>query len=193
VEEALTPFGIAGHSSRLVSRCERAFVKCVNIGNVEDYPTPPGPASFSKAQAFSRCSNQRKTAFLQRPTCPIQRRSNPCGCLARTAPQHSYRTPRFGKGWARTNRGGACKVSSRDLGGQQSDLLRESAGRCVIGRARLRFGRARAKTEEPMKKEIWQENKERYFEWNPIEGLAAKFTWAAIGAAAAVVAMYLLR
>jgi hypothetical protein len=44
-----------------------------------------------------------------------------------------------------------------------------------------------------MKKEIWQENKERYFEWNPIEGIVAKVTWAAIGAAVAVVAMYLLR
>lgn len=44
-----------------------------------------------------------------------------------------------------------------------------------------------------MKKDIWQENKERYFEWNPIENLGAKFAWAAIGAAVAVVAMYLLR
>jgi hypothetical protein len=43
-----------------------------------------------------------------------------------------------------------------------------------------------------MKKDIWQENEERYFEWNPIESLGAKFTWAAIGAAVAVVAMYLL-
>src|SRR5438477_12983266 len=34
VEEALTPFGIAGHSSWLVSRCERSVVKCVNIGNI---------------------------------------------------------------------------------------------------------------------------------------------------------------
>jgi len=50
----------------------------------------------------------------------------------------------------------------------------------------------REQTEEPMKKDIWQENKERYFEWNPIESLGAKFTWAAIGAAVAVVAMYLL-
>ena len=48
VEEALTPFGITGHSSRLVSRCERAFVKCVNIGDVEDDPTPLGPASFGR-------------------------------------------------------------------------------------------------------------------------------------------------
>src|ERR1700726_3375892 len=37
VEEALTPFGIVGHGSWLVSRCERTVVKCVNIGNVEDY------------------------------------------------------------------------------------------------------------------------------------------------------------
>src|SRR6267154_3479924 len=44
VEEALTPFGIARRGSRLVSRCECTVVKCVNIGNVEDYPAPPGPA-----------------------------------------------------------------------------------------------------------------------------------------------------
>jgi AmmeMemoRadiSam system radical SAM enzyme len=42
-----------------------------------------------------------------------RRRSIPAGC------------PGFGKEWARTNRGGACKVSSRDLGGQQSDLLHD--------------------------------------------------------------------
>jgi hypothetical protein len=44
VEEALTPFGIAGHGSWLVSRCECTVVKCVNIGNVKDYPPPSGPA-----------------------------------------------------------------------------------------------------------------------------------------------------
>jgi len=48
VAEALTPFGIAGHSRWLVSLCERAFVKCVSIGDVEDDPTPPGPASFGR-------------------------------------------------------------------------------------------------------------------------------------------------
>src|ERR1700675_168567 len=48
VEEALTPFGIAGHGSRLVSRGERTVVKCVNIGNVEDYPPPPGPAPLGR-------------------------------------------------------------------------------------------------------------------------------------------------
>src|SRR5258705_8575307 len=48
VEEALTPFSIAGHGSRLVARCERAVVKCVNIGNVEDYPPPPGPAPLGR-------------------------------------------------------------------------------------------------------------------------------------------------
>jgi hypothetical protein len=48
VEEALTPFGIAGHGSRLVSRCERTVVKCVNIGNVEDYAPPPGPVSLGR-------------------------------------------------------------------------------------------------------------------------------------------------
>jgi hypothetical protein len=46
VEEALTPFGIVGHGNWLVSRCKCAVVKCVNIGNVEDYPPPPGPAPF---------------------------------------------------------------------------------------------------------------------------------------------------
>jgi hypothetical protein len=67
--------------------------------------------------------------------------------------------------------------------------------RCVTGRQRSAevFGRARTQAEAPMKKDIWQENKERYFEWNPIESLAAKFAWAAIGAAVAVVAMYLIR
>jgi hypothetical protein len=37
MEEALTPFGIVVHGSWLVSRCKRTVVKCVNIGNVEDY------------------------------------------------------------------------------------------------------------------------------------------------------------
>lgn len=40
VEEALTPFGVAGRGSWLESRYERTVVKCVNIGNVEDYPPP---------------------------------------------------------------------------------------------------------------------------------------------------------
>src|ERR1700716_2074620 len=48
VEEALTPFGVVGHGSRLVSRCERTVVKCVNIGNVEDHPPPPGPAPLGR-------------------------------------------------------------------------------------------------------------------------------------------------
>src|ERR1700731_2981531 len=48
VEEALTPFGVAGHGSWLVSRSERTVVKCVNIGNVEDYPPPPGPAPLGR-------------------------------------------------------------------------------------------------------------------------------------------------
>jgi hypothetical protein len=59
------------------------------------------------------------------------------------------------------------------------------------GRAQVWEGES--KTEEPMKKDIWQENKERYFEWNPIESLGAKFTWAAIGAAVALAAVSLLR
>src|ERR1700730_10262758 len=48
MEEALTPLGIAGHGGWLVSRCERTVVKCVNIGNVEDYPPPRGPAPLGR-------------------------------------------------------------------------------------------------------------------------------------------------
>ena len=48
VEEALTPFGVAGHGSWLESRYERTVVKCVNIRNVEDYPPPPGPAPLGR-------------------------------------------------------------------------------------------------------------------------------------------------
>jgi hypothetical protein len=48
VEESLTPFGVVGHGSWLVSRCERTVVECVNIGNVEDYPPPPGPAPLGR-------------------------------------------------------------------------------------------------------------------------------------------------
>src|ERR1700731_2946430 len=48
VEEALTPFGIAGHRSRVVSRCERTVVKCVNIGDVENYASPPKPAPIGR-------------------------------------------------------------------------------------------------------------------------------------------------
>ena len=48
VEEALTPFGIVGHGSWLVSRRERTVVKSANIGNVEDYPPPPGPAPLGR-------------------------------------------------------------------------------------------------------------------------------------------------
>ena len=48
VEEALTPFSIVGPGSWPVSRCERTVVKCVKIGNVEDYPTPPGPAPLGR-------------------------------------------------------------------------------------------------------------------------------------------------
>jgi hypothetical protein len=48
VEEALTPFGIAGHGSWLVSRSKRTVVKYVNISNVKDYPPPPGPAPLGR-------------------------------------------------------------------------------------------------------------------------------------------------
>src|SRR6267142_3159354 len=50
VEEALTPFGIVGHGNWLVSRCERTVVKCINIGNVEDY-TQPRIINMAKQQA----------------------------------------------------------------------------------------------------------------------------------------------
>src|SRR5258708_38012255 len=48
VEEALTPFGIAGHGSWQGSRIERPAAKCVNIGHVEDYPPPPGPVPLRR-------------------------------------------------------------------------------------------------------------------------------------------------
>ena len=44
VEEAFTPFGVARRSSWLASRCERTAVEFINIGDVEDYAPPPGPA-----------------------------------------------------------------------------------------------------------------------------------------------------
>jgi hypothetical protein len=48
VEEALTPFGVVRHGGWLVSRCERTVVKCVNIGDVKNYPPPPGPAPLGR-------------------------------------------------------------------------------------------------------------------------------------------------
>src|SRR6266852_9957025 len=64
VEEALTPFGIPGHGSWLVSRCECTVVKCVNIGNVEDYPPPPGPAPLGRlgdeVEIARSCSKARE-------------------------------------------------------------------------------------------------------------------------------------
>ena len=72
MEETLTPFGVAGHSRRLVTRRERAFVKCVNIGDVEDNPTLPGPASFGRlvdevevAHTCSKASERRPFAAMQ--------------------------------------------------------------------------------------------------------------------------------
>jgi len=53
VEEALTPFGILGHGGWLVSRRECTVVKCVNIGNVEDYPPPPGTAPLGNQKQTS--------------------------------------------------------------------------------------------------------------------------------------------
>jgi hypothetical protein len=48
VEEALTPFGVAGRSSWLAPRCERTVVKFIDIGDVEDYAPPPGPAALGR-------------------------------------------------------------------------------------------------------------------------------------------------
>src|ERR1700694_4735081 len=59
VEGGITRFGIVGHGGWLVSRCERTVVKCVNIGNVEDYPPPRGPAPLGRlgdeAEIASSC------------------------------------------------------------------------------------------------------------------------------------------
>src|ERR1700732_2926660 len=73
MEEALTPLGIAGHGSWLVSRCERTVVKCVNIGNVEDYPPPPGPAPLGRladhvviARPASKAGESRLFAAMQK-------------------------------------------------------------------------------------------------------------------------------
>src|SRR3982074_1111049 len=48
MKEALTPFGITRFRRRLVSRYERTVVKCINIGDVEDYAPPPGPAPLGR-------------------------------------------------------------------------------------------------------------------------------------------------
>src|SRR6266851_8119229 len=72
VEEALAPFGVAGRGSWLVSRCECTVVKCVNIGNVEDYPPPPGPAPLERlgdeveiARPCSKAGERRPFAAMQ--------------------------------------------------------------------------------------------------------------------------------
>src|SRR5712675_2257514 len=72
VEEALTPFGVLGRGSWLVSRCERTVVKCVDIGNVEDYPPPPGPAPLVRlgdeveiARSCSKAGERRIFAAMQ--------------------------------------------------------------------------------------------------------------------------------
>src|SRR5882724_39415 len=49
VEEALTPFGIAGHGSWLVSRCECTVVKCVNIGKRRRLPAPTRTSAARQA------------------------------------------------------------------------------------------------------------------------------------------------
>src|ERR1700724_3331768 len=81
VEEALTPLGIAGHGSWLVSRCERTVVKCVNIGNVEDYPPPPGPAPLGRlgdeieiARPCSKAGECRLFAAMQKLKPPARGR-----------------------------------------------------------------------------------------------------------------------
>jgi len=76
VEVALSPFGIAGHGSWLVSCCERTTVKCINIGDVEDYAPPPGPAPLG------RLGNEVKIApptrkLVKDDSSPPCRTSNP--------------------------------------------------------------------------------------------------------------------
>jgi hypothetical protein len=104
VDDLVHPMGMSGISKSQVSRLcgeidekVKAFLARPIEGDwCRSHSLPKMNCSwpaFSKAQAFSRCSNRRKRAFLQRATCPIQRRSNSCGCLARTAPQHSCRIP----------------------------------------------------------------------------------------------------
>src|SRR5437868_2999293 len=44
VEEALAPFGVAGRRRWPAARGERAVVKFIDIGDVEDDAPPPGPA-----------------------------------------------------------------------------------------------------------------------------------------------------
>jgi hypothetical protein len=49
VEEALTPFGVVGHGSWLVSRCEREVVKCVNIRQRRRLPAPTRTTAAQQA------------------------------------------------------------------------------------------------------------------------------------------------
>src|SRR5450759_2476683 len=74
VEEALTPFGVAGRSSWLVSRCERTVVKCVNIRNVEDYPPPPGPAPLGRLGDEVEIARPCSKAGERRPQTPARGR-----------------------------------------------------------------------------------------------------------------------
>jgi hypothetical protein len=81
--------------------------------------------AFLKARAFSRCSNQWK-----RPSCDVRLARSNEGRIHSAASQHGTAaflpdTQGAEKGGQGTNRGEGCKVSSRDLGGLQSDLLRE--------------------------------------------------------------------
>ena len=48
VEEALSPFGIAGRGRWLAPCCERTVVKCINIGDVKDNASPPRPAPLCR-------------------------------------------------------------------------------------------------------------------------------------------------
>src|ERR1700733_1149125 len=48
VEETLSPFGVAGRSSRVAPSRERTFIKSINIGDVEDHAPPPRPAPLSR-------------------------------------------------------------------------------------------------------------------------------------------------
>ena len=44
----VSPFGVTGRCSWLAPRRECTFVKSINIGDVKDYATPPGPAPLSR-------------------------------------------------------------------------------------------------------------------------------------------------
>src|SRR5262245_38670323 len=48
VEEPLAPFGIAGRRIWAVARRDHSRMEGVNVGAVEDHPSPPGPLSLGR-------------------------------------------------------------------------------------------------------------------------------------------------